>query len=118
MAVYVDRMAACVPNQNWKWTESCHMFADTLEELHAMAKRVGLLKAWFQDEQRLPHYDLTAAKRGDAVRNGCVEVDRHFVVAFMRARAPGGGEVKSPVEVKSVSRGRDGGLFGESGRML
>lgn len=27
---------------------SCHMMADTLEELHAMAASIGMKRAWFQ----------------------------------------------------------------------
>lgn len=33
MAVYVDSLV----NYGWKYGPSCHMMADTLEELHEMA---------------------------------------------------------------------------------
>jgi hypothetical protein len=37
-----------------------HLVADSLEELHRFARRIGLKREWFQ-EGRLPHYDLTSA---------------------------------------------------------
>ena len=52
----------------------CHMWADTLEELHAMADQIGLRRAWFQAKQRFPHYDLTPRKREAALRAGAVEM--------------------------------------------
>lgn len=81
--VYVDAITGCVPNQNWKWNKSCHMFADDEQELHDMAKRIGLKREWFQEHRRLPHYDLTVSRRALAVRYGAKEVDREFLVDFM-----------------------------------
>jgi len=51
VAVYFDRYG--------------HLIADTKDELHRFAERLGLKRAWFQDRGRLPHYDLTTdrAKR-------------------------------------------------------
>lgn len=57
-------------HRNRAW---CHMTADTLEELHAMARRIGHKRSWFQDG-RWPHYDLVESKRRLAVRYGAVEV--------------------------------------------
>lgn len=53
----------------------CHMWADTLEELHAMAARIGMRRAWFQDKGRFPHYDLVPTRRAHALRLGAVEKD-------------------------------------------
>jgi uncharacterized protein DUF4031 len=52
---------------------ACHMWADSLEELHAMAARIGMRRAWFQDDPRLPHYDLTPSRRAMALRAGAME---------------------------------------------
>jgi len=60
------------------------LFADTLEELHLFAGRLGLHRKWFQDHRRLPHYDLTPNKRRQAVALGAVEVNRKRVVAMMQ----------------------------------
>jgi hypothetical protein len=53
-------------NHGWKYGKSCHMFpydpdAESMEELHEMAKRIGLKRSWFQNK-RVPHYDLTEGK--------------------------------------------------------
>lgn len=61
-----------------------HMLADSLEELHAMADRIGLRRAWFQPLST-PHYDVSLQKRALAVAAGAVEIDRHQVVALIRA---------------------------------
>jgi len=49
------------------------MMADTLDELHEMADRIGLKRAWFQDH-RHPHYDLTPHKRQMAISFGAVSI--------------------------------------------
>lgn len=86
--VYVDPLMACVPNPRWRWNQASHLFADDLAELHRFAARIGLQRRWFQNKERLPHYDLTPNKRRLAVKAGAVEVDRRFVVDFMRKRDP------------------------------
>lgn len=53
----------------------CHMFADSLAELHAMAKAIGMERDWFQPLS-FPHYDVSLSRRAVAVANGAVEVDR------------------------------------------
>jgi hypothetical protein len=74
MAVYVDPLFACVPNANWRWKQSCHMWADTEVELHEFAAKVGLRRAWYQGDKTLPHYDLTASRRVKAVALGAVGI--------------------------------------------
>lgn len=78
MAVYVD--AGRNPYQGMLM---CHMIADTLDELHGMASRLGLRAAWFQNKS-FPHYDICQAKRRLALKLGAVGVGRHEFVAKMR----------------------------------
>jgi len=52
----------------------CHMYADTIEELHKMADTIGLKREWFQDKKRVPHYDVTLSKRALAIQNGAEPV--------------------------------------------
>lgn len=72
MSVYVDKSR----NAGWKYGRACHMTADTFAELHKMAWRIGMRRAWFQDHPRYPHYDLTAGKRALAIRFGAIEQRR------------------------------------------
>lgn len=77
MAVYVDALV----NYGWvmrgKQVASCHMIADTLEELHTMALAIGMKLAWFQmSKGDVPHYDLTASRRRDAIAKGAKEISR------------------------------------------
>jgi hypothetical protein len=51
-----------------------------LEALHALAERIGLSRSRFQNKPRLPHYDLTAARRALAVQSGAVEVSSKELV--------------------------------------
>ncbi len=56
----------------------CHLWADTEEELHAFAARIGMKRAWAQVSRRgVPHYDLTPGRRAAAVEKGAIEFDRH-----------------------------------------
>ncbi len=84
--VYVDILRSCLPNPSWKYTKSCHLFADSEEELHAFAKRLNLKRGWYQRVSRLKHYDLTESKRKRAIKLGAVEADREIVVAHMAPR--------------------------------
>lgn len=82
--IYVDSLSPCVPNKNWRWKESSHLIADTEEELHSFALKIGLKREWFQNHSRLPHYDLTANRRKIAVEHGAIEINRRTLVEFMR----------------------------------
>jgi hypothetical protein len=74
MAVYVDELRvyqnAWGPFKNG----SCHLTADSLEELHELAGRIGLKRSWFQNKS-VPHYDLTKSKREAALAAGAVFVE-------------------------------------------
>ena len=80
--VYLDP----VVNYGWRLGPSCHMIADTLEELHQMAARIGLRRSWFQDLSKasFPHYDLTVSKRALAIKHGASALNRRDFVMKMR----------------------------------
>lgn len=89
MTVYVDQI------QQWPTTircfkgGSCHLWADTLDELHAFAARIGLKRGWFQEHRIMPHYDLTPARRERALAAGAQEASaKRWIAARM---APRGG---------------------------
>jgi hypothetical protein len=76
MAVYVDPLMGCVPTARWRFTKSCHLVADSLEELHEFAGQLGLKRGWFQSKSRVAHYDLTENKRKQAIVLGAIELSR------------------------------------------
>lgn len=86
MAVYVDNMRA-----RYGRMIMCHMIADSLDELHVMAAKIGVAQKWFQARASFPHYDVCLSKRAAAVRLGAIEVDRRELHTVMtRFRATGG----------------------------
>ena len=82
MTVYVDDMAAPYGRM-----VMFHMVADTDEELHAMADKIGVARRWHQ-KAGTPHshYDICKAKRALAVRLGAVEIDRAALGAIIKAK--------------------------------
>lgn len=78
MAVYVD--SGKIPYGRMLMS---HMLADTPEELHAMADRIGVRRKWFQPLSS-PHYDVCQEKRQLAIEAGAVIVGRKETVAVIR----------------------------------
>lgn len=86
MSVYVDPLTRVSITDDWPFSHSCHLIADTLNELHEFAERLGLKRNWFQNK-RVPHYDLTKNKRYQAVRLGAKEITREqFAEIYYRQR--------------------------------
>lgn len=81
MSVYVDELRVWPSRITCFRNGSCHLTADTLDELHAFARRLGLRREWFQDHPIAPHYDLTASRRELALQRGAV-----FVPALEQTR--------------------------------
>lgn len=86
--IYVDKL----PAKGWdRWNGGAHMLTTDLDELHAMARRIGLKRSWFQDK-RFPHYDLTASKRALAVAAGAVEIGLGDIPTDVLVKADSGYE--------------------------
>jgi hypothetical protein len=120
MTVFVDDMRAA-----YRGMTMCHMMADTLAELHAMAERIGVGRNWFQDSMSGPHYDIALDKRAAAVAAGAREVtlrqmaamawnlrrsgsmgDPETAIAVMRATKQADRTAAQPTETASLDRDR------------
>jgi len=75
MTVYVDDEQ--IP---WRGKLWCHLVADTLSEVHAFARRLGLRQAWFQSKSVYPHYDVTVNVRDRALTMGASMGDRQTII--------------------------------------
>ena len=64
----------------------CHLLADTDEELHAMADRIGVARRHFQVTVSGQHYDVCAAKRQLAIAAGAVQVTVRQAAMMARQR--------------------------------
>lgn len=62
MAVYVDDAVHLWRDQRW-----AHLLGDTLDELHAMAARLGIPRRAFQNKLSGAHYDVPAPLRLEAI---------------------------------------------------
>ena len=68
VAVYVDDARI-----RWRGHEWSHLVADSPDELHAAAARLGLRREWAQDKGRTLHYDLPEALRLRAIALGIAQ---------------------------------------------
>lgn len=91
MTVYVDD--ARIPARLGRGRAALwsHLTADTPQELHEFAERLGLRREWFQDKPRgLWHYDVTATVREAALRLGAEAIRYRSTDDFRRVyRRPG-----------------------------
>jgi hypothetical protein len=77
VTVYIDDMYRYPMGQFGRMKMS-HMVADTEEELHAMAARIGVARRWYQGD----HYDIAISKRDLAIRYGAKPVTLRQLAAM------------------------------------
>lgn len=79
MTVYVDNMRA-----KFGRMVMCHMAADTLDELLAMADRIGVARKWLQQPPKASwvHFDIALSMRAKAVAAGAVEITAREMAAW------------------------------------
>jgi len=76
----------------------CHMVADSDEELHAMAKHIGVSRKWHQKPGTpRSHYDICLSKKALALAAGAVAITWKQAGA-MSARRRETGELGKPDE--------------------
>lgn len=82
MSVYIDPQMSCMVSKAWRWPVACHLFADSVAELHLFAASIGLRREWFQlTHGTFAHYDLNESRRAKAIAAGAIELDRRAAVA-------------------------------------
>jgi hypothetical protein len=79
LAVYVDKLR----DYGWHRGPSCHLIADSVDELIEFAVAMGLRREWFQPKST-PHFDLTGELRTLAVEMGAIELDNRQLIAKIR----------------------------------
>lgn len=96
MTVYVDDMRAPYGRM-----VMCHMIADTDEELHAMADKIGVARRWHQTSPpaSTSHYDIALSKKELAIAAGAVQITQRQS-AMMAARRRSTGKLGTPDEAK------------------
>lgn len=101
MTVYVDDMH--------KWSmghfgrmKMSHMIADTENELHKMAKAIGVARKHFQDKSSSPHYDIAKSKRALALQKGAVAITLRQCSRMCFMRRVEGGKLPTPKKVDSA----------------
>ena len=74
MTVYVDDV-----RHRFGRMIMCHLWADSLDELHAFAGRLGLKRGWFQQPPNASwcHYDISLGKKRQALAMGAVLTDKY-----------------------------------------
>ncbi len=99
--IYVDSIRH-YPDCGLPYKDWCHMATDgDLSELHAMARQLGLRRAWFQDKPGTPHYDLTPRKRAQALGLGAQAVDTIELARRCFLRPRWGGDSSTGVSESS-----------------
>lgn len=87
MTVYVDDVEHAFGRM-----KMCHMWADTLDELNAMADRIGVARKWIQGHPTLSfgkhrdaswvHYDVALGPKAKAIAAGAWLMDRYEPLVF------------------------------------
>jgi hypothetical protein len=93
MAVHVDKISTyateCVqPGARHNGTRWSHMWCDvgSEDDLHRIARAIGLKREWFQTVGTLHHYDLVPSKRALAILAGVQETSLRDWLRERRAR--------------------------------
>lgn len=103
MSVYVDEPIYPFQGKNGRKMMMCHMVADTLAELHAMAEQLGV-RRHFQAHTRYPHYDICKSKRAQALALGALPCpDRKTLICKAKVLLAeftlAGGQTTTPAQV-------------------
>jgi hypothetical protein len=101
MTVYVDDMRAPFGRMIM-----CHMIADSDDELHLMAARIGIARKCHQRPPKASHshYDIALAMRAKAVKLGAIEITylNCALMAVNRTRGNPAAPLVTPDEGRAI----------------
>lgn len=82
------------------YTDGVHLVADSLDELHSFAEKIGLKKHFYHGVRKgHPHYDLTNYNaKAEAVKAGAKVVDSRRILAISKEL------LNPPIDVKALAR--------------
>ena len=83
MSVYVDDV-----EHQYGRMKMCHMWADTLDELLAMADTIGVARKWLQQPPKASwvHFDIAKSKKAVAIQHGAILTDKYGPVYHTNPR--------------------------------
>lgn len=86
MTVYVDDV-----RHRYGRMIMCHMWADSLDELLAMADRIGVQRKWLQQPPKASwvHFDISLTMKARALEAGALLTDKYGPVEFEAKRIGG-----------------------------
>lgn len=117
MTVYVDDVEHVFGRM-----KMCHMWADTLDELLAMADRIGVARKWIQGHPTLSfgkhrnaswvHFDIAKGKKAMAIQHGAVLTDKygpvwHTCWQIIRAGTDPAAIARAVAKIEQIERIRD-----------
>lgn len=92
-----------LPMGQFRRMKMSHMIADSEQELHDFAGRIGMAREWFQGD----HYDVSKAKRDLAIKLGAVPVSLRQLAAMVALRRKGVTVPLPPSHAAIIRYGRD-----------
>lgn len=84
MAVYLDKSTNILKGKSEWPMVTCHMIADSVEELFEMANKIGLRPEWFQPWSH-PHFDVSKTRQTRALAHGAKRLERAEFVGRIRS---------------------------------
>lgn len=99
MAVYVDDV-----RHRFRGMIMCHMWADSLEELLAMADRIGMARRWLQRPPKASwvHFDVSLTLKAKAIAAGAILTDRYGPVEHVARQRGDLAMLRSVAQVRAI----------------
>lgn len=71
------------------YTDNIHLCADTVDELHQFAYKIGLKRCWFHGVRKgHPHYDLHGSFNKIVIEQGALLVNTRNLIKLLKKEFP------------------------------